>query len=235
MKMKQLEDRTGVGRETIRYYIREGLLPEPERPKPNVAHYSEAHVRRILTIKRLQQERFLPLSVIKSILAADPGALSEAVDGIPHLEHLLAERMALLDTGDGILAGDAAKAAGIPAAEISELAAVGAISLVPTPAGPSVRGVDAVIVGLWGQLRQIGISAENGYTPQDMKLYVDFARAMAETEIRLFFDRIGSRHTPEEAAQIAQQAIEVSNRIFGLFRAKAVVAAAEALNAEAAN
>ena len=33
MKMKELEDRSGIGRETIRYYIREGLLPEPERPK----------------------------------------------------------------------------------------------------------------------------------------------------------------------------------------------------------
>ena len=33
MKMKELEARTGVGREAIRFYIREGLLPEPERPK----------------------------------------------------------------------------------------------------------------------------------------------------------------------------------------------------------
>ena len=29
VKMKDLERATGVSRETIRYYIREGLLPEP--------------------------------------------------------------------------------------------------------------------------------------------------------------------------------------------------------------
>ena len=33
MKMKELETRTGVGREAIRFYIREGLLPDPEKPQ----------------------------------------------------------------------------------------------------------------------------------------------------------------------------------------------------------
>ena len=37
LKMKDLERTTGVGREAIRFYIREGLLPEPERPSRNVA------------------------------------------------------------------------------------------------------------------------------------------------------------------------------------------------------
>ena len=30
MKMAELERRSGVGRETIRYYIREGLLPDQQ-------------------------------------------------------------------------------------------------------------------------------------------------------------------------------------------------------------
>jgi len=32
MRMRELEVKTGVSRETIRYYIREGIVPEPERP-----------------------------------------------------------------------------------------------------------------------------------------------------------------------------------------------------------
>ena len=43
MKMAELERRSGVGRETIRYYIREGLLPEPERRARNVAVYGDVH------------------------------------------------------------------------------------------------------------------------------------------------------------------------------------------------
>ena len=44
LKMRDLERATGVGREAIRYYIREGLLPEPERTARNVAWYDESFV-----------------------------------------------------------------------------------------------------------------------------------------------------------------------------------------------
>jgi DNA-binding transcriptional MerR regulator len=92
MKMQALEARTGVGRETIRYYIRLGLLPEPERPKPNVAVYGDEHVRRIEVIKRLQQERYLPLAFIKTLLERRTGGEIEA---LPGLEALLASGLGL--------------------------------------------------------------------------------------------------------------------------------------------
>ena len=44
LKMRDLERETGVGREAIRFYLREGLLPEPTRPARNVAHYTQEHV-----------------------------------------------------------------------------------------------------------------------------------------------------------------------------------------------
>ena len=49
MKMRDLERASGVGRETIRYYIREGLLPEPERHARNAATYGPAHAERLKT------------------------------------------------------------------------------------------------------------------------------------------------------------------------------------------
>jgi len=73
MKMKELEAATGIGRETIRYYIREGLLPEPVRPKRNVAAYGREHVKRLNLIRKLQQERHLPLSVIRTIVTSETG------------------------------------------------------------------------------------------------------------------------------------------------------------------
>ncbi|MBM4245501.1 MAG: MerR family transcriptional regulator [Deltaproteobacteria bacterium] len=81
--MKDLERATGVSRETIRYYIREGLLPEPERPGRNVAWYDASFVEHILLIKRLQGERFLPLSVIKGIVG-DPRELTEMEERALH-------------------------------------------------------------------------------------------------------------------------------------------------------
>jgi DNA-binding transcriptional MerR regulator len=71
LKMRDVERLAGVGRETIRFYIREGLLPEPERPGRNVAWYDAAFVARVRLIKELQARRFLPLRLIKAILDGD--------------------------------------------------------------------------------------------------------------------------------------------------------------------
>jgi DNA-binding transcriptional MerR regulator len=82
LKMRDLERLTGVGRETIRYYIREGLLPEPERPSRNVAWYDQRFVDRLALIKELQQKRFLPLHVIRRLVSGEripPPAEIEAV------------------------------------------------------------------------------------------------------------------------------------------------------------
>ena len=71
--MRELELETGVGRETIRFYIREGLLPQPDRPARNVALYDESFVERIRLINELKTKRYLPLQVIRRILAESEG------------------------------------------------------------------------------------------------------------------------------------------------------------------
>jgi DNA-binding transcriptional MerR regulator len=66
--MRELEARSGVGREAIRYYIREGVLPQPHRPRRNVANYSEEHVARLSLIRELKDKRLLPLKAVKAVL-----------------------------------------------------------------------------------------------------------------------------------------------------------------------
>jgi DNA-binding transcriptional MerR regulator len=68
MKMKEVESLTGVTREAIRFYIRKGLLPAPEKPKNNVAFYTNVDVERIGSIKKLQDEKLLPLDVIRDVI-----------------------------------------------------------------------------------------------------------------------------------------------------------------------
>ncbi len=50
----RLAEAAGVGVETIRFYQRSGLLPEPERPLSGYREYSNDDVRRIRFIKRAQ-------------------------------------------------------------------------------------------------------------------------------------------------------------------------------------
>src|SRR5438552_3532047 len=83
LKMAELSERTGVSAGTIRYYLREGLLGEGEdivRTSRNMAYYPVEYVERIALIKRLQQQRFMPLRVIKGALEEQPDRVSALIE-----------------------------------------------------------------------------------------------------------------------------------------------------------
>ena len=56
-----------VNPETVRYYQRRGLMPEPERPLGGIRHYGEAEVERLRFIKRAQVVGFT-LAEIQTLL-----------------------------------------------------------------------------------------------------------------------------------------------------------------------
>lgn len=66
LRMAELVRRTGVPKSTILFYVNEGLLPEPVRPKPNVALYDEACVDVVRYIRAAQDIHRYPISIIKS-------------------------------------------------------------------------------------------------------------------------------------------------------------------------
>ena len=68
LKMAELAERSGVSAGTIKHYLREGLLPEPMRTSRNMAYYPPEFVERIRLIKRLQEERFMPLKRIRDVM-----------------------------------------------------------------------------------------------------------------------------------------------------------------------
>ncbi|MEV7874069.1 MerR family transcriptional regulator [Microbacterium sp. NPDC089188] len=53
MRISELATRSGVPVATIKYYLREKLLPEGERSSPTQAAYGEAHVQRLGVIRAL--------------------------------------------------------------------------------------------------------------------------------------------------------------------------------------
>src|SRR3712207_5420184 len=72
LRMKELAEASGVPAPTIKHYLREGLLPEPVKTSRNMAYYPPEFVERILLIKQLQEERFMPLRAIKQVLDENP-------------------------------------------------------------------------------------------------------------------------------------------------------------------
>ena len=91
LKMSELSERSGVSAPTIRHYIREGLLGDGDdiqRTSRNMAYYPPELVDRIQLIKRLQEERFMPLRVIKEVLEDNP----ERVNALLEIEDSILER-----------------------------------------------------------------------------------------------------------------------------------------------
>ncbi|MFH8488766.1 MerR family transcriptional regulator [Streptomyces longisporoflavus] len=70
MRIGELSRRTGVPVPTIKYYVREGLLPPGELSSPNQAQYGEAHERRLRLIRALLDVGGLKVAAIAEVLGA---------------------------------------------------------------------------------------------------------------------------------------------------------------------
>ncbi|MFE1265578.1 MerR family transcriptional regulator [Streptomyces albogriseolus] len=70
MRISELSRRSGVSIPTIKYYLRDGLLPAGRPTAANQAEYDEDHVRRLRLIRSLIGVRGLSVSATKDVLAA---------------------------------------------------------------------------------------------------------------------------------------------------------------------
>jgi MerR family transcriptional regulator, mercuric resistance operon regulatory protein len=80
----------GVGVETVRYYQRRGLLPEPARPPGEVRRYGADELKRLRFIRRAQAAGFT-LEQIGELLALD------RTDDRARVRELATDRLAALD------------------------------------------------------------------------------------------------------------------------------------------
>ena len=85
MRISELSARTGVPVATIKYYLREGLLPEGERTAPTQATYADRHARRLRVIRALI-ESGVSIAEVRKVLDAldDPPASPHDLLGAAH-------------------------------------------------------------------------------------------------------------------------------------------------------
>jgi MerR family transcriptional regulator, copper efflux regulator len=123
MRISEVAKAAGVGVETIRFYVRKGLVEQPGRPHPGngFRSYSQQSVERIRFIRRAQEIGF-SLREIKELLSlsVDPGAdcgevrahartkLNEVNRKIASLKNMKAALEELIETcpGQGVALGN---------------------------------------------------------------------------------------------------------------------------------
>jgi DNA-binding transcriptional MerR regulator len=70
VKVSELSDRSGLPVQTIKYYIREGLLPKGAATAATRAEYGEEHLERLRLIRALREVGDLPIASVKRIVTA---------------------------------------------------------------------------------------------------------------------------------------------------------------------
>jgi MerR family mercuric resistance operon transcriptional regulator len=94
----------GVHVETIRYYQRRGLVPEPSKPLGGIRNYAPEHVQRLRFIKQAQQLGF-SLEEVEDLLSLEDGLHCHEVEKIAGQKlATVRERISQLKTIESALA-----------------------------------------------------------------------------------------------------------------------------------
>ena len=161
LKMAELAEASGVSAGTIKHYLREGLLPEPVRTSRNMAYYPPEFVDRIRTIKRLQEERFMPLRLIREVLEQS--------------DRPRTPRREVLERHD------------LPDNVLDRLAEIGVLE--PTRNGydaDDLKIIEAIV-----RFRAGGYDEALGFTVYDTLRYRDALQPLVEEEVRVLLERLG--------------------------------------------
>lgn len=212
LRMKDLCARTGLSRQAVHYYIREGLLPPGEKTSRNMAWYAESHVERIQLIRRLQHERFLPLSAIKALLDEREERFDDSQRGF------LREVRARLRMDEAretpAVSGASLVAEGrIPAEDLEDLADANLVGVGRGEDGRvRVSGEAVPILDVLGRLRALGFSRESGFSAEDILVYERAVSALLREEAGLIARGLSS-FPPEEAADRVAQALPLVHEL----------------------
>ena len=212
MKISELARRSQVSKETIHYYIREGLLPKPKKLARNVADYDESYVERIRLIKELQNQRFLPLSIIKRIMRSRKS--SPERESLLQLQHHYFRPVdQLLPTE--IVGEDAFReATGLGRKWLAKMEEWGII----TPEirdGQKVYSQDDVTLGrVIVDMDRIGLGPKDGFDPEALRHYKDMFREIVATSHRYYMLGALGKLSPEEYSIRAAKGREVMSVFF---------------------
>lgn len=74
MKIGELAAKSGVSIDTVRFYERRGVLPDPERTRSGYRTYTSATIDRLRFARRLQELGFTLDEIIDALATHDTGA-----------------------------------------------------------------------------------------------------------------------------------------------------------------
>jgi DNA-binding transcriptional MerR regulator len=218
LRMGELAEASGVPAPTIKHYLREGLLPEPVKTSRNMAYYPPEFVDRIKLIKQLQEERFMPLRAIKSVLDEDPDRARALVE----LEDRILDR-ALAGERTRTSAAEARERYGVPKEVLDRLEELEVLS-------PNSRGYspsDVKIIEAISRFRAGGYDEEIGFTVYDTLRYKSALEDLVREEVGMVMERLAGEVPPERVAEMLETGAQPLQDLIAALHTKLMVAELE--------
>ena len=218
LKMGELAEASGVPAPTIKHYLREGLLPEPVKTSRNMAYYPPEFVDRIRLIKQLQEERYMPLRAIKTVLDEDPERARALLD----LEDRILDR-ALAGERSRTSAAEARERYGIPKEVLDRLEELKVLS-------PNSRGYspsDIKIVEAIGRFRAGGYDEQIGFTVYDTLRYKTALEELVRQEVDVVMNRLAGEVPPERVVEMLEAGAQPLQDLIAALHTKLMVAELE--------
>ncbi|MGE5403426.1 MAG: MerR family transcriptional regulator [Candidatus Saccharibacteria bacterium] len=205
-KISDLVRLTGVSKQTIHYYLREGLLLPPVRSSKNMAYYNESTVDDIRFIKELQEKRYLPLAIIKEVLKARREGHDLGTED--HL-HMMDQLLNEVRDGQATESWDEEAflaETSLTKMELDQLCMSGIISPSTKKNNQPFDGFDVAIARALKHLMTMGMSLD------DLKIYGDFLNC-ARIEAKLVHDSVIHRypngpHQPLSEIQVSLERVK---------------------------
>jgi len=219
MKMSELAQRSGVSAGTIKHYLREGLLGDQDdvlRTSRNMAYYPEEFVARLRLIKRLQEERFMPLRVIRQVMAEDPERAARLIE----LEDRILDRAIEARETRRVSRARVRETYDLPRNVLDRLEKLEVLT-------PGARGYDAddvAIIAAISRFRAGGYEQAIGFTVYDTLRYRQALRPLVEEEVRVLLHRLAGEVEVERAVEIISSGAEPLRELIGAMHSKLLLA-----------
>jgi DNA-binding transcriptional MerR regulator len=218
LRMGELAEASGVPAPTIKHYLREGLLPEPVKTSRNMAYYPPEFVDRIKLIKRLQEERFMPLKAIKQVLDEDP----ERANAMLELEDRILDR-ALAGERARTSAAEVRERYGVPKEVLDRLAELAVL----TPNSRGYSPSDVQIIEAISRFRAGGYDEEIGFTVYDTLRYKTALEELVRQEVDVVMNRLAGEVPPERVVEMLEAGAQPLKDLIAALHTKLMVAELE--------
>jgi DNA-binding transcriptional MerR regulator len=221
LKISELASAADVPVATVRHYLREGLLPEPEKTSRNMAYYPPELVDRIKLIKQLQEERFMPLKVIRELLDSgngDPERLRAQLE----LESRILER-AFGGERSRTPAKEVRERYEMPKEVLDRLAELEVV----TPDKRGYSASDVRIIEAISRFRAGGYDERIGFTVYDTLRYKRALERLVEEEVGVLVERVASEMDPDRAMELIEAGAEPLQDLIAALHTKLLVAELE--------